>query len=259
MRHVLAAVLACAVVAVPAAADTGSDVAAGRALYARDCSSCHGLDAAGVPAGAGRRGAGDIHGAGPSLHGVGARTADLELTTGYMPLRHAFDQPERHESRYSQAQLRALVAYVASYGGPPVPKVELAPASAARGARLFQDHCGGCHQAAAQGGLVVDAIAPSLSSSTPTQIAEAIRVGPYVMPRFDRSQLSDRDVAAIATYLVELRHQSDPGGWSLGDVGPVTEGLAAWLIAGVALLLVARLVGERRRSGAARDSTTGGV
>jgi|tagenome__1003787_1003787.scaffolds.fasta_scaffold20906200_3 ubiquinol-cytochrome c reductase cytochrome c subunit len=249
MRRLLAAVLvpACLLgVAQAARADAPGNVAEGRALYAQDCSSCHGRGASGVAPQEPARGAGDIEGAGPSLRGVGARAADLELTTGYMPLRHAYDQPERRRPQYSASQIRSLVAYIASYGGPAVPHLKLAPVSIARGFALFSDHCSGCHQAAAQGGLVVDAVAPTLASSTPTQIAEAIRVGPYVMPRFDRSQLSDRDIASIAAYVVSLRHQRSPGGWALGDVGPVTEGLVAWLIAGAALLFIARLIGGRR-------------
>ena len=36
----------------------------------------------------------------------------------------------------------------------------------------------------AEGGYVTDARVPVIKQSTPTQIAEAVRVGPYLMPKF---------------------------------------------------------------------------
>jgi ubiquinol-cytochrome c reductase cytochrome c subunit len=35
------------------------------------------------------------------------------------------------------------------------------------------------------------------------------------------------------------------GGWGIGNIGPVPEGMVAWLLALATLLVVARLIGER--------------
>jgi hypothetical protein len=37
----------------------------------------------------------------------------------------------------------------------------------------------------------------------------------------------------------------DAGGWSLGHLGPIPEGMVAWFVAIGGLLLVARVIGER--------------
>ena len=89
------------------------------------------------------------------------------------------------------------------------------------------------------------AIAPSLGPATPTQLAEAIRIGPYVMPRFSSGELSDSDVDSIARYVQSTNHPEDRGGWGIGRIGPIPEGMVAWLLAIFALLLIVRLIGER--------------
>ena len=64
---------------------------------------------------------------------------------------------------------------------------------------------------------------------------------------FSRAQLSDRDVDAIARYVTTAaRHPRDAGGWGIGHIGPIPEGLVAILIGGLAILWLTRLIGERR-------------
>ncbi|HEX4465650.1 MAG TPA: cytochrome c, partial [Solirubrobacteraceae bacterium] len=85
--------------------------------------------------------------------------------------------------------------------------------------------------------------------ATPTQIAQAIRIGPYVMPRFGTAELSDAQVDSIARYVQSTQHPDDRGGWGIGRIGPIPEGMVTWLLAVVALLLIARLLGERTNGG----------
>jgi ubiquinol-cytochrome c reductase cytochrome c subunit len=210
-----------------------SQIARGRSLFVEGCSSCHGFAADG------------IRGVAPSLHGVGAAAADFYLRTGRMPLSAAGQEPQRRRPAYSSSQIADLVAYVGSLGGPPVPHVDTAGASLSRGQQLFADSCSGCHQAAARGGIVTGAFVPSLVHSTPTQIAEAVRIGPFLMPRFGPRALSDQDVADIARYVAYLHAPPDHGGWGIGHIGPVPEGMVTWLVAIAVLLLVTRLIGER--------------
>ncbi len=211
-----------------AAADPGLE--AGRRLFVQGCSDCHGFDARG------------IDGVAPDLHGVGALSADFYLRTGRMPMDDPRDQPVRSDPAYGRAQIDALVAYVASLGGPPVPTVDTADADVARGQKLFAENCAGCHQIVGQGGILPGAVVPDLQQSSPTDVAEAMRIGPYVMPRFE---LSDRDVADIAAYVTTTRDPEDRGGWGIGHIGPIPEGMVAWLLAGAALLIAIRLIGER--------------
>jgi ubiquinol-cytochrome c reductase cytochrome c subunit len=205
----------------------------GRDLYLEGCSSCHGFDARGVP------------GQGPSLIGAGAAAADFYLRTGRMPLDQVGEQPLRAQPRYSEQEIRALVAYAGSLGGTPIPVVEPEEGSLSKGLELFGQYCSGCHAISGKGGVAIGGYAPPLGESTPVQVAEAIRIGPYVMPRFSQEQLSDRDVDALARYVELTQEPDDRGGWGIGHIGPVPEGLVAWLAALASLLLIARLVGER--------------
>jgi ubiquinol-cytochrome c reductase cytochrome c subunit len=215
------------------AAETGAN------LYLQGCVSCHGRGGAGVPPG------GDHFG--PPLQGVGAQAADFYLSTGYMPVEKADQEPMRKDSPYTDAEIRALVGYVASFGGPPIPHPNPERGNVGEGLRLFTQNCAGCHQVAAQGGLVVGGTAPKLDSATPTQIAEAVRVGPYLMPRFTRRQLDDRQVDSIIRYIQLAKSPDDRGGWGIGHLGPIPEGLVAWLLAGSVLVGVAAVIGGRAR------------
>ncbi|HEX3910112.1 MAG TPA: c-type cytochrome [Solirubrobacteraceae bacterium] len=208
-------------------------VARGHELFTSSCAACHGMGAQG------------IRGRGPSLHGVGALAADFYLQTGRMPLPSPRVQPQRAKPAFPQSQIRALVAYVASFGGPAIPVVQPSRGSLPEGQRLFSLSCAGCHTIQGQGGIVTGAIAPSLDRSTPTQVAQAIRIGPYVMPRFGEGELSGAQVDSLARYVQSLQHPDDRGGWAIGRIGPIPEGMVAWLLAAAALLLIARLLGER--------------
>jgi ubiquinol-cytochrome c reductase cytochrome c subunit len=118
--------------------------------------------------------------------------------------------------------------------------------SISRGAELFGSSCAGCHSITGEGGVVVGGFAPELHKASPTEVAEAVRVGPYLMPSFDRNQVSDADLNSIARYVDQaIQQPDDRGGWGIGHLGPVPEGLIAWVIAAAALLLIARMIGER--------------
>ena len=219
----------------------------GAELYADNCLSCHGTNGVGRLPG-GKLQAGTLRGAGPPLRGKGALAADFYLRTGYMPLHSAFDQPRRSHVAFSDAQIKALVAYVASLGkGPPIPTPRPERGSLAQGLQLFTEHCAGCHQVAAEGGFVTGAVAPPLEDATSRQIAEAVRIGPYLMPRFTTREISNAQLDSIVRYVNYAKHPDDRGGWALGHLGPVPEGLVTWLIAAVVLVALCAVIGERVR------------
>jgi ubiquinol-cytochrome c reductase cytochrome c subunit len=115
----------------------------------------------------------------------------------------------------------------------------------AQGLHLFTENCAGCHQVVAEGGYVNGAVAPSLDQATDVQIAEAVRIGPYVMPRFSKKTLPDRELDSLVAYVDYARHPHDPGGWALGHLGPVPEGLVTWLVAAAILVGFCVVIGGR--------------
>ncbi|MGN6188061.1 MAG: cytochrome c oxidase assembly protein [Conexibacter sp.] len=206
----------------------------GRALFQGACAGCHGFDGRGVP------------NRGPSLQHAGAQAADFYLRTGRMPLANPDDPPVRSHAAFSDAQISALTAYVAALGsGPAIPRVDAASGDLSAGRRAFTEHCAGCHQVVARGGIVTGAIAPPLQQATPTEVAEAVRIGPYLMPRFTRRQIDDRTLNDIVRYVQWTKHPDNRGGWSIGNIGPIPEGMVAWFVGLLALLVVIRLIGER--------------
>lgn len=218
----------------------------GAQLYAGNCASCHGVAGGGISSP--RPGAGDISGAGPPLRGVGARAPDFYLRTGYMPLSNAKDQPERERVLLSDKEIRSLVAYVSSLGaGPAIPHPDPSQATLSEGLHQFTLHCAGCHQVVGAGGFATGARVPPLQSATSTEIAEAVRIGPYLMPRFSTSQISDAQLNSIVKYVLSTRHPDNRGGWGIGNLGPIPEGLVTWWIAAPLLIIACMLLGRRLR------------
>jgi ubiquinol-cytochrome c reductase cytochrome c subunit len=209
----------------------------GEELFAANCVSCHGIAGRGVD------------GKAPALKDAGALAADFYLRTGYMPLGSPDEQPQRSRTRFTEPEIKALVAYVASLGnGPPIPRPDPASGSLSEGFALFSEHCAGCHQIAAAGGVVTGAKAPPLNRATATQIAQAVRIGPYVMPKFSERDISDAQLNSIVRYVLYARSPRDAGGWGIGHLGPFPEGMVTWLIAIVVLIATCMVIGKRASS-----------
>jgi quinol---cytochrome-c reductase cytochrome c subunit len=215
-------------------------------LYAGNCSICHGPNGVGFVDEPEQKVSGAIVGRGPSLRGVGELAPDFYLRTGRMPLGTLGEQPQRGPVLFTEHQIRALVTYVGSLApGPPIPHPHPERGKVNKGLQLFTEHCAGCHQVVAEGGYLPGAEAPPLDDATPTQIAEAVRIGPYVMPRFSKRAISDNELDSIVAYVQYAKAPNDSGGWSLGHVGPIPEGLVAWLIAAAALVAVCLVLARR--------------
>ena len=90
-------------------------------------------------------------------------------------------------------------------------------------------------------------MAPPLSDATATQIAEAVRVGPYVMPGFPKGQISDQQLDSIVRYVQFTREPDNRGGWALDNVGPIPEGMVAWFVGGSVLVLTCVIIGAPMR------------
>ncbi len=206
-----------------------AQIADGRNIFLEDCATCHGMFAQGTT------------GVAPSLIGVGAAAVDFQVSTGRMPAAAQSAENERKPPRLTTAQTHAVAAYIQSLGGgPAIPtaaQVSTAGANVGLGQELFEANCAACHNFDGAGGALTNGkFAPPLTQSTPTQIYEAMLTGPEAMPVFNDLTVTPQEKRDIIAYVVETRSEPNPGGFSLGRVGPVTEGLVSFL--GLLLFMV---------------------
>lgn len=204
------------------------DVAAGKALFLANCATCHGLNAEGREQF-------------PSLIGVGAASVDFQVGTGRMPLQATGPQAPKGNPKFTDDQVRQLAAYVASLGpGPAIPsaeQVDPAGGNVSNGSLLFRTNCAMCHNFAGKGGaLTRGKYAPNLAGVTPTHIYEALVTGPQSMPVFNDATITPEEKRDIIAFLGAVDTQTSPGGFSLGSIGPVSEGLVSWIV-GLAMLV----------------------
>lgn len=217
------------------AAPPGAGGTPASVLYAEDCASCHGSDGRGTDRG-------------PDLAGVGEADVDFQLTTGRMPKKDATGRPSPYKAILPAADIRSLDQYVTALvakGGPAIPAVDAQHGAVSKGKELFIENCAACHGFEGAGGILFDRPIPQVFEATPTQVAEAIRVGPAQMPVFGPHQLPADEVNDIAAYVQSMKHPYDKGGDGLSHLGPVAEGAVTWLIVMVALIFTTRWIGKR--------------
>ncbi|MFI7497305.1 c-type cytochrome [Streptomyces sp. NPDC049687] len=212
----------------------------GKKLFAVGCASCHGT-------------AGQGSSDGPSLVGVGAASVDFQVGTGRMPAATSQGaQVPKKKVIYTQAEIDQLAAYISSLGaGPNIPtEAEYGPEGAdiAKGGELFRTNCAQCHNFTGEGGaLTKGKFAPPLEGVDPKHIYEAMQTGPQNMPSFPDTTLSEQNKKDIIAYLhaVNGDETTNPGGLKLGGLGPVSEGLFAWIFGLGLLIAVAVWVAAR--------------
>jgi ubiquinol-cytochrome c reductase cytochrome c subunit len=222
-----------------APAQGSTQIAQGHSLFLDSCASCHGLDAQGTAEA-------------PSLIGAGSAAVDFQMSTGRMPAKELGAENDRKPTTFTQDQIHDIAAYIASLGGgPAIPSSEQVSTSGANtglGEELFSTNCAQCHGFAGAGGaLTYGKSAPSLNASTPTQIYEAMLTGPEAMPVFGDGTITPAEKQDIIAYVIETRNEANPGGFSLGRTGTVTEGLLAWIGGLGFLVLIAMWLTAKRR------------
>jgi ubiquinol-cytochrome c reductase cytochrome c subunit len=223
-----------------ASADTASasqqQVDQGEKLFEANCASCHGLHAVGTSTA-------------PSLIGVGAAAVDFQVGTGRMPMAMSGPQAQEKPRQMTDEQTQDLAAYVASLApGPAIPADQYltGKGDAAAGAELFRINCAMCHNVAGAGGALTEGkYAPPLKGVSPVHIYEAMLTGPQNMPVFNDRNITPEQKADIITYLSFLEKNPSPGGFALGDLGPVAEGLFLWIfglgsVVGLAVWITAK-------------------
>ena len=211
------------------------EVEKGRELFLVGCSSCHGLNGEGVSTL-------DGNNLGPSLVGVGAAAVDFQVGTGRMPMAQPGAQAPRKPVTYSEEETAQLAAYVASLGpGPAIPDEsdysieglddDAKEAAVVRGGQIFLTNCTACHNFEGSGGAMPrGGYAPALDGVESKYIYEALLTGPQNMPSFSNGNLAPEEKRDVIAYLKSLEEQPGYGGFGMGGLGPVTDGVFAWLV-----------------------------
>jgi ubiquinol-cytochrome c reductase cytochrome c subunit len=147
----------------------------------------------------------------------------------------AFQGPQaaKKPAQFGEEQINAMAAYVASLApGPAIPDdVYLqGDGDLAAGGELFRINCAMCHNVAGAGGALTEGkYAPPLDGVKPVHIYEAMITGPQNMPVFNDMNITPEEKADIISYLTYLEENPSPGGFGLGNLGPVSEGLFIWI------------------------------
>ena len=209
--------------------DRSASIEEGKQIFLKGCSSCHGLNAEGASIA-------------PSLIGVGAASVDFQVGTGRMPMADMSTQAMRKPRVYNEEETAALAAYVASLApGPAIPgESELnyeRDGNSAEGGELFRNNCAMCHNFAGQGGALSQGkYAPTLMGVEPKHIYEAMVTGPQSMPVFSDKTITAEEKLSIIKWIKSAEAEPNLGGATMGRIGPVTEGLLAWVL-GLGLLI----------------------
>lgn len=221
----------------PVGEDDPEVVARGVELYGQHCIMCHGAEGRGtsaVPV--------PIDDASPAL-------IDFVIRTGRMPLPHEDARVQRRTPVIDEHGREAIVAYVRTFAEqePPIPDPDPDAGNIVHGRELYETHCIACHGPFGAGiAISQQDLAPPIHDADAVEVAQAIRVGPGVMPRFGETTIDGDDLDAVVRYTMHLRDRPQPGGITFGRGGPVGEGLIAWIVGIGALLLMSYFIGERR-------------
>jgi ubiquinol-cytochrome c reductase cytochrome c subunit len=212
-----------------------AQAAKGRQLFLVGCAFCHGQNGEGILTQNGNQ-------LGPTLAGVGAAAVNFQVGTGRMPMAQPGRQAPRKDPVYSDEEVAQLAAYVASLGpGPAIPQesqytleglsAEQRQEAIVRGGQIFLTNCTACHNFEGAGGAMPNGgQAPKIRGVEPRFIYEAMLTGPQSMDTFSDGNLSPDEKRDVIAYLQSLEDQPKYGGFGLGGMGPVSEGLFAWLV-----------------------------
>lgn len=222
-------------------------VTKGQSLFNGECITCHGANLQGV------------QDRGPSLIGVGDAAVYFQVSSGRMPLARQEAQADEKpplpefnpDTTEGAANLDALGAFIESHGGGPTRPTETGAAlrgdDPARGGQLFRLNCSSCHNFTGRGGALSSGkYAPNLDPASETLIYTAMLSGPQNMPKFSDRQLSPEEKMDIIAYVKSVSgNNNNPGGNPLGGIGPVSEGLVAFIVGLAGLIGFALWLGAK--------------
>jgi ubiquinol-cytochrome c reductase cytochrome c subunit len=162
------------------------DATRGGELYQRWCAVCHGTDGGGTYAG-------------PPLLGTSLAYNDLTMRTGRMPLA---DPNQGVRSReFTDTEREDTLAYLAEALGLDGTIEEPGPGDPAAGQDIYVNHCAQCHGATGAGGIAGDGtLVPATRGLDPLTIAQATRIGPFQMPAFDETAITEDQLDDLVAY-----------------------------------------------------------
>ncbi|UJP12824.2 cytochrome bc1 complex diheme cytochrome c subunit [Microbacterium elymi] len=192
----------------------------GKKLFQANCATCHGMDLQGTESG-------------PSLYGVGELAVEFQVSTGRMPLAMQGPQAPQKPAQFTEDQIKAMAAFVQSIApGPTYPSEETldGKGDVANGGDIFRTNCAMCHNVAGAGGALTEGkYAPALGGTSALHMYAAMVTGPQNMPVFSNLNLNLEEKRDVISYLLYLQNHESAGGFGLGDLGPVSEGLFIWI------------------------------
>ncbi len=167
-----------------------------------------------------------------------------------MPLAAPGVQAPQGPVRFSSEQIAAMAGYIASLApGPGVPAADYANGvngDVAKGGAIFRTNCAMCHNFAGAGGaLTRGKYAPAIADISGQHIYEAMLTGPQAMPVFNDANLTPENKNNVIAYITNMQAETAAGGTPLGNLGPVTEGLFAWIVGLGALIGCAVWLGAK--------------
>lgn len=233
--------------------DSATMISQGEEIYQVACITCHGANLQGVKD------------RGPSLVGVGEGAVYFQVHSGRMPMKRNEAQAGRKAARYNEQQTLALAAYVNANGGGPGLVTDsngeiamdslrgknnddgkIDPADVARGSDLFRLNCASCHNFTGRGGALSGGkYAPALNKANEQEIYQVMLNGSQNMPKFSDRQLTADEKKDIIAYIKSSKETPSQGGYGLGGIGPVTEGMVMWIVGIVVLIGGAMWIGTR--------------
>jgi ubiquinol-cytochrome c reductase cytochrome c subunit len=166
-----------------------------------------------------------------------------------MPGQASGPQLDKKPVQFTEEQIAAMAAYVASLGvGPEIPTADMIEANgdSARGGELFRINCAMCHNAVGAGGALTEGKwAPALAGVPAKHVYEAMVTGPQNMPVFNDANLTPQDKKDIITYLNYVETNPSAGGYELAGLGPVAEGLFLWIFGLGLIILITMWLGAK--------------
>lgn len=213
-------------------------VVQGAEVYTAQCATCHGLQGEG----------GVIPGTddpAPPLVGTAADDVtlaylDLVMRVGRMPPpdNEPYDNRDR-TVRLDEQQRSAVLAFLAEQFDVSGEVPEPLGGDPANGREVFATNCAQCHGSTGAGGVAgAGAWTPPVVDRDSVAIVEAIRIGPFEMPAFNREQISDAEAGDIAAFLHEVSAEPRTP-FGLVELNPVyASGFAAVFVLVVLLMLL---------------------
>jgi ubiquinol-cytochrome c reductase cytochrome c subunit len=150
-----------------------------------------------------------------------------------MPLQMQGPQAPQKPAQFTDEQIEAIAAWVQSTSpGPTYPADSIldGQGDVANGAELFRINCAMCHNVAGMGGALTEGkYAPALTTTSALNMYAAMVTGPQNMPVFNDMTLTTEEKRDIISALLWMQQNESAGGFNLGGLGPVSEGLFIWI------------------------------